>query len=71
MDDKCMERLMVGRTGAASTPLTLSLLPTATQHNPNKPYEHSDPKQFQQNTQGDGAARGRGEVGEDGTAGVS
>ena len=29
---------MVGRTGAASTPPTHSLIPTATQHNPNKPY---------------------------------
>ena len=39
-----MNGLMVGMTGVASTPPTLSLLPTATQHNPNKPYEHSDPK---------------------------
>ena len=41
-----MDRLMVGKTGAASTPPTLALLPTATQHNPNKLYEHSDPKYF-------------------------
>ena len=39
-----MDRLIVGRTDAASTPPTLSLLPTATQQNPKKPYEHSDPK---------------------------